>query len=166
MLFGKRTNLFGLDIGSNGLKLAEILRTGKGYQLLNAGVMHLPPEAIVEGAVMNAPAVVDAIRNLLDVHKPESRNVATSVCGHSVIIKKISLPLMSKDELEQSIQWEAEQYIPFNIHDVNLDYQILSPVAEKGEDCDGNNVPDECDLASGTSNDCSPADDICRDSIG
>ncbi len=134
MLFGKRTNLFGLDIGSNALKLAEIRKTGKGYQLLNAGVMHLPHEAIVEGAIMNAPAVIDAIRNLLDVHKPESRNVATSVCGHSVIIKKVSLPLMSKEELEQSIQWEAEQYIPFNIHDVNLDYQILSPVAEKGEE--------------------------------
>ena len=95
MLFGKRTNLFGLDIGSNALKLTEIRKTGKGYQLLNAGVMHLPPEAIVEGAIMNAPAVVDAIRNLLDVHKPESRNVATSVCGHSVIIKKVSLPIMS-----------------------------------------------------------------------
>ena len=79
MIFGKRTNLFGLDIGSNALKLAEIRKTGKGYQLLNAGVMHLPPEAIVEGAIMNAPAVIDAIRNLLDVHKPESRNVATSV---------------------------------------------------------------------------------------
>jgi len=134
MLFGKRTNLFGLDIGSNALKLAEIRKTGKGYQLLNAGVMHLPPEAIVEGAVMNAPAVVDAIQNLLDVHKPESRNVATSVCGHSVIIKKVSLPVMSREELEQSIQWEAEQYIPFNIHDVNLDYQILSPLEEKGEE--------------------------------
>ena len=134
MLFGKRTQLFGLDIGSNTLKLAEVRKTGRGYQLLNAGLMNLPPEAIVEGAVMNAPAVVDAIRNLLDVHKPESRNVATSVCGHSVIIKKVSLPVMSREELEQSIQWEAEQYIPFNIHDVNLDYQILPPVAEKGEE--------------------------------
>jgi len=134
MLFGKKSHLFGLDIGSNALKLAEIRRTGRGYQLLNAGVMQLPPEAIVEGAVMNAPAVVDAIRNLLDLHRPESRNVATSVCGHSVIIKKVSLPVMSREELEQSIQWEAEQYIPFNIHDVNLDYQILSPLAEKGEE--------------------------------
>jgi type IV pilus assembly protein PilM len=96
--------------------------------------MHLPPDAIVEGAVMNAPAVVDAIRNLLDVHKPETKNVATSVCGHSVIIKKVSLPVMSREELEQSIQWEAEQYIPFNIHDVNLDYQILSGGEEKGEE--------------------------------
>ncbi len=134
MLFGKKAHLFGLDIGSNALKLAEIRKTGKTYQLLNAGIMNLPPEAIVEGAIMNAPAVVDAIRNLLDVHKPSSRNVATAVCGHSVIIKKISLPVMSREELEQSIQWEAEQYIPFNIHEVNLDYQILSRGEGSGEE--------------------------------
>ncbi len=124
-MFGKKNHLFGLDIGSNVLKMVELQRTGKGYQLLHAGIMNLPSEAIVEGAIMNASAVVDAIRNLLDVHKPETRNVATAVCGHSVIIKKISLPTMSREELEQSIQWEAEQYIPFNIRDVNLDYQIL-----------------------------------------
>ena len=126
-MFGKKTNLFALDIGSNVLKMVELQKTGKGYQLLQAGIMNLPSEAIVEGAIMNASAVVDAIRNLLDVHKPGTRNVATAVCGHSVIIKKISLPTMSREELEQSIQWEAEQYIPFNIRDVNLDYQILEP---------------------------------------
>ena len=134
MLFGKKNQLFGLDIGSSALKLTEIRKTGKGYQLLNAGIVHLPPEAIIEGAIMNASAVVDAIQTLLDVHKPETRNVATAVCGHSVIIKKITLPMMSREELEQSIQWEAEQYVPFNIHDVNLDYQILTPVSEKGEE--------------------------------
>jgi len=132
MLFGKKNHLFALDIGSSSLKLAEVRRAGKGYQLINAGVAPLPPEAIVEGAVMNAPAVVEAIVELVDRHKPGTRNVATAVSGHSVIIKKISLPQMSKEELEQSIQWEAEQYIPFNIQDVNLDYQILSDGKSKG----------------------------------
>ena len=131
MLFGKRDQLFGLDIGSSSLKLAEVRQTGKGYQLVNAGIVPLPPEAIVEGAVMNAPAVVDGIVELVEKHKPATRNVATAVSGHSVIIKKITLPHMSKEELEQSIQWEAEQYIPFNIQDVNLDYQILSDGKKK-----------------------------------
>ena len=126
MLFGKGSQLFGLDIGSSSLKMAEVRRSGKGYELLNAGTVPLPPEAIVEGAVMNAPAVVEAILELLEKHKPSTRNVATAVSGHSVIIKKITLPQMSPEELEQSIQWEAEQYIPFNIQDVNLDYQVLS----------------------------------------
>jgi len=125
MLFGKRSHLFGLDIGSSSLKLAELKKTSRGYQLVHAGMAPLPPDAIVEGAIMNASAVVEAIRALLAEHKPTTRNVATSVSGHSVIIKKISLPAMSREELAQSIQWEAEQYIPFNIHDVNLDYQIL-----------------------------------------
>lgn len=125
MLFGKRSHLFGLDIGSSSLKLAEVKKTSRGYQLVTAGMAPLPPDAIVEGAIMNASAVVEAIRGLLAAHKPTTRNVATSVSGHSVIIKKISLPVMSREELAQSIQWEAEQYIPFNIHDVNLDYQIL-----------------------------------------
>jgi type IV pilus assembly protein PilM len=79
---------------------------------------------------MDSTAVVDAISNLIDIHKPGTKNVATAVSGHSVIIKKISLPVMSREELEQSIQWEAEQYIPFNINDVNLDFQVI-PGSEK-----------------------------------
>ena len=134
MLFGLRNHLFGLDIGSSSLKLAEVRAVGRGYQLLNAGMTPLPPDAIVEGAIMNASAVVEAIRSLLGTCKPRTRNVATSVSGHSVIIKKISLPNMSREELAQSIQWEAEQYVPFNIHDVNLDYQIISPRATGKEE--------------------------------
>jgi len=141
MFFGIRNHLFGLDIGSSSLKLAEVHATGRGYQLLNAGMIPLPPDAIVEGAIMNASVVVEAIRNLLETCKPRTRNVATSVSGHSVIIKKISLPNMSREELAQSIQWEAEQYIPFNIHDVNLDYQIISSrAAAKEEASDQMNV--------------------------
>jgi type IV pilus assembly protein PilM len=126
MFFIKKNNLFGLDIGSSSIKMAELKKTSKGYQLLNFGITNLPPEAIVEGAIIDSMAVVNAIRTLLEIHKPRTRNVATAVSGHSVIIKKISLPAMSKDELGQSIQWEAEQYIPFNINEVNLDFQPLS----------------------------------------
>jgi len=88
--------------------------------------VQLPPEAIVDGALMNSTAVVDAIQELFTSQKIRHKEVATSVSGHSVIIKKINLPQMSPEELEESIQWEAEQYIPFDINDVNIDVQILN----------------------------------------
>jgi type IV pilus assembly protein PilM len=75
---------------------------------------------------MNSTAVVDAIQELFQAHKIKHKEVATSVSGHSVIIKKINLPQMTPEELEESIQWEAEQYIPFDINDVNIDVQILN----------------------------------------
>jgi type IV pilus assembly protein PilM len=79
---------------------------------------------------MNSTAVVDGIQELFAAQKIKHKEVCTSVSGHSVIIKKINLPLMTRDELEESIQWEAEQYIPFDINDVNIDVQILNPVGD------------------------------------
>src|SRR3954467_2301128 len=86
----------------------------------------LPPEAIVDGALMNSTAIVQAIQELLGELRIKNKEVAIGVSGHSVIIKKISMPRMSQEELEESIQWEAEQYIPFDVKDVNIDTQILS----------------------------------------
>src|SRR6185436_12462603 len=76
-------------------------------------------------AFMNTGAIVDGITDIIQKEKIKSKEVVTSVSGHSVIIKKISLPQMTEEELEESIQWEAEQYIPFDINDVNMDVQIL-----------------------------------------
>jgi type IV pilus assembly protein PilM len=117
----------GLDIGSGSVKVCQLkpLKAGR-FQLQAFGMVHLPPEAIVDGALMNSTAVVDAIQELFASQKIRSKEVATSVSGHSVIIKKINLPQMSPEELEESIQWEAEQYIPFDINDVNIDVQILN----------------------------------------
>lgn len=126
MAIKRGKNLLGLNIGSSSVKIAELKETKKGFQLLNYGKMPLPPEAIVDGALMNGTVIVDAITELVNQKKVKLKEVATSISGHSVIIKKISLPVMSEDELEESIQWEAEQYIPFDINDVNIDVQILS----------------------------------------
>lgn len=125
-LLFKSKGTVGLDIGSSTVKLIE-LKPGKrkGYQLVNLGVASLPPEAIVDGALMNSSVVVEAIRSILGSLKLKTRDVATSISGHSVIIKKINLPVMTSEELEESIQWEAEQYIPFDINDVNIDFQIV-----------------------------------------
>jgi type IV pilus assembly protein PilM len=117
----------GLDIGSGSIKLCQ-LKAGKrgNYQLQAFGMVQLPPEAIVDGALMNAGVVADGIRELFASSGVRTKDVATSVSGHSVIIKKINLPQMTAEELEESIQWEAEQYIPFDINDVNIDVQILN----------------------------------------
>jgi type IV pilus assembly protein PilM len=123
----------GLDIGSSGVKLIQLKeqrRRGEVvYQLQSFGMKPLPPEAIVDGALMNSTAIVQAIQELLGELKVKQKEVAIGVSGHSVIIKKISMPRMSQDELEEAIQWEAEQHIPFDIKDVNLDTQILKPDA-------------------------------------
>ena len=76
--------------------------------------------------MMNPARIVDAIKELVSTHRIRNKRVAFSVSGHSVIIKKISLPQMTRQELEQSIQWEAEQFIPFDIADVNIDVQVLN----------------------------------------
>ena len=120
----------GLDIGSSSVKLVQLKEKRGGYQLLAFGTAPLPPEAIVDGALMNSSAIVQAIQDVFAQQKVRARDVAIGVRGHSVIIKKISLPKMSQEELDESIQWEAEQYIPFDVKDVNIDTQILSPEAD------------------------------------
>jgi type IV pilus assembly protein PilM len=117
----------GLDIGSATVKLVQLKEKRGGYMLQAFGSAPLPPEAIVDGALMNSAAIVQAIQDLVAEQKVKAREVAIGVRGHSVIIKKISLPRMSQEELDESIQWEAEQYIPFDVKDVNIDTQILTP---------------------------------------
>jgi type IV pilus assembly protein PilM len=127
-LFGKTKELVGLDIGSSAIKLVEVRAGGKAgaeYQLVNIGLEPLPPEAIVDGAIMDSGAVIDAIQRLFSTLKVKTAEVATSVSGNAVIVKKISLPQMSPEELAESIHWEAEQYIPFDIQDVSLDYEVI-----------------------------------------
>lgn len=126
--------LIGLDIGSSSIKVINLKKSKKGYELVNFGIAPLPPHTIVDRALMNSGAVVDAIRRLVGSQMIKTKECAISISGHSVIIKKISLPQMTKAELENSIQWEAEQYIPFDINDVNVDVQILNPTgSEQGQ---------------------------------
>ncbi|MFO0583139.1 MAG: type IV pilus assembly protein PilM [Anaeromyxobacter sp.] len=119
--------VIGLDIGSASVKLVQLKEKRGGYQLQAFGSAPLPPEAIVDGALMNSAAIVQAIQELVGEHKVKAKDAAIGVRGHSVIIKKISLPRMTQEELDESIQWEAEQYIPFDVKDVNIDTQILTP---------------------------------------
>jgi type IV pilus assembly protein PilM len=127
VFFGKSKNLVGLDIGSSTIKLVEIkdLGKGKGFQLKSFGIEPLPAEAIVGGTIMDTGAVIDAITRLIRDKNIKNLSVATSVDGNSVIIKRISMMAMSEAELGEAIQWEAGQYIPFDIEEVKIDHQIL-----------------------------------------
>jgi type IV pilus assembly protein PilM len=126
-LFSRPKGVVGLDIGSFAVKLVEIKERKSGeYQLQRLGIEPLSPEAIVDGSIMDSSLVVEAIQKLADETAVKNNNFATSLSGHSVIIKKIELPSMAPEELAESIQWEAEQYIPFDINDVKLDYVLLS----------------------------------------
>jgi type IV pilus assembly protein PilM len=134
LLFSRTKGLVGLDIGSSALKLVELkARKGGEFSLVRLGVEPLSPEAIVDGTIMDSSLVVDAIHKLGQETRVKNTSYATSLSGHSVIIKKIQLPATPAEELAESIQWEAEQYIPFDINDVRLDYVVLSE-GEMGRD--------------------------------
>jgi type IV pilus assembly protein PilM len=128
MVFGinKKTNLVGLDIGSRAIKLAEISESKKGERTLQRfGIIDIPPGLIEEGLIKNPAGVAQSIRELFTTSNVREQNVAISIGGFSVIIKKIDLPVMEEKQLQETIHVEAEQYIPFDIHDVNIDFQIL-----------------------------------------
>jgi type IV pilus assembly protein PilM len=126
-LFSKKKEVIGIDIGSSSVKLVQLKDVKGSYQLLNAGIVPLPPEAIVDNAIMDNASIVSAITGLVTSLGVKTKDVACSISGNSVIIRKITLPVMPVEELEDQITWEAEQYIPFDINDVNMDFQILSP---------------------------------------
>ena len=127
MLFKRKKQLIGLDIGSSYVKLVELKDLGKGknYQLVTAGVEPVPPQSIVDGGIMDSFAVSEAVRNLFERLNVKNTKVAIAVSGNGVIIKKITLPKMSMEELNDQIRFEAEQYIPFEIDEVNIDYEVV-----------------------------------------
>jgi type IV pilus assembly protein PilM len=125
-MFGKSKSVVGLDIGSSAVKAVELKPTGKGFRVAAYGEEPVPADAIVDGAIIDAGAVAEAIRQVFERNKAfKGKEVCASLSGNAVIVKKITLPVMTESELDESIYWEAEQYIPFDIQDVNLDYQIL-----------------------------------------
>jgi type IV pilus assembly protein PilM len=132
-VFRRAKALVGLDIGSSAVKAVELKAVGKGYKVSAFGSESVPPDSIVDGAIIDGGAVADAIRRLFEGRGIKTKQVVASLSGNAVIVKKISLPVMTEAELAESIYWEAEQYIPFDIQDVNLDYQIVDNGAASGK---------------------------------
>jgi type IV pilus assembly protein PilM len=125
LLGGQKKQLVGLDIGSSTIKAVELKSTKAGYELVSFGTEALAQDTVVDGAIMDAPQVANAISKIFDAQHIKVKNVATSVSGHSVIVKRVWLPLMSEEELFERINSEASQHIPFDILDVSLSYQLL-----------------------------------------
>ena len=133
MVFRRAKSLVGLDIGSSAVKAVELKPAGKAYRVSAFGSEPIPPDSIVDGAIIDGGAVAEAIRRLFAGRGIKTKDVAASLSGNAVIVKKITLPVMTESELAESIYWEAEQYIPFDIQDVNLDYQILDKGADSAK---------------------------------
>ncbi len=122
-----RRQLVGLDIGSSAIKVAQLKESKGRYFLQKFGVKSLEPEVIVDGTVMDEGRVVAAIQELFEETNIKNKHVAVSISGHAVIVKKISLPPMPDEELEGQVKLAAEQYIPFDINEVNIDFHVLPP---------------------------------------
>ena len=125
MVFGKKDHLIGLDIGSRAIKAAEIVETKRGSSLKSFGSIDIAHGAIEEGTINDPESVAEAIQQLMKSCGIKESNVAVSIGGYSVIVKKIIVQTMAEEQLQETIHFEAEQYIPFDISDVNLDFQIL-----------------------------------------
>ena len=131
MLFGKKKSVAGLDIGSSSVKIVELEGKMNSLSLTSLGFENLPGDTIVDGQIMEMNAVSEVIQNICRDHQIKSTKFVTGVSGHSVIIKSIVLPPMSQDELDESIDWHAEEHIPFDLSEVTLDYHVTSETAEE-----------------------------------
>jgi type IV pilus assembly protein PilM len=126
-------NLVGVDIGTSSIKVVQLKESRKGVGLIRFGFAALPPQTIVDGHIMNSQNVVDALTKIFNDNKIKQRDVALSISGQAVIIRKITVPMMTSAELDEQIQWEAEQHIPFDIKDVHVDYEVLRRRPDAGQ---------------------------------
>ena len=126
----------GLDIGSHAVKICEMSETDSGRKLVSLGSTVLPPEAVRDGVLQEPAAVAEAISSLVENLRVKGKKIAISISGYSVIVKKINLAVMTQEEMESHIQSEAEQYIPFDIDDVYLDFQDLKTNTENEDRTD------------------------------
>ena len=126
MLKRGKTSMVGVDIGSSSVKAVELQGKGTDLQLLNLGFETLQADSVVDGQIMELNTVSNAISGIFNEHKIKTTRVAAGVNGHSVIVKNIVLPQMTEDELQESFAWHAEEHIPFDISDVNLDYHVMN----------------------------------------
>ncbi|MBZ0161035.1 MAG: pilus assembly protein PilM [bacterium] len=132
----RQKELVGLDIGTSSVKAVHLQRTRNTYKVAELGIAPTHPGAIVDGIIIDDAAISSTIRQLFDKHSITIKDVAFSVSGNSVIVKKIKVPKMKKAELREGIAWEAEQHISYSIEDVNLDFQILREADPDEQDMD------------------------------
>jgi type IV pilus assembly protein PilM len=129
-LFGRNATTVGLDIGSGLIKLVAISHASGGPVLTKVAFTSVVNDAIVEGEIMDPAIVAEAIKGLMASSGIKTKKVVVAVGGRDVIIKKIAMDRMKEAEAREVIRWEAEQHVPFDMDNVELDFQILDPEAE------------------------------------
>jgi type IV pilus assembly protein PilM len=129
LFIGRKTpTILGLDISSTAVKLLELSRTGTRYRVESYAVEPLPPNSVVEKSIADVDAVGEAIRRAVKRSGTRAKHAAVAVSGSAVITKVISMPASLKpDEMESQIELEADQYIPYPLEEVNLDFEVLGP---------------------------------------
>lgn len=133
-MFVKKKGLIGLDIGSSCIKVAKVNDTKAGYELAFFDMIPIHPDVITDGMIADKTRLVASIKELLKKAGIKNKDAVISFSGHpSVIIKKINMPIMSEEEISDSMKYEAQQYVPFDINDVEIDFQILGPSSEEGQ---------------------------------
>jgi type IV pilus assembly protein PilM len=120
----------GLDIGSGYIKVAVIDHSGAEPELTHLSHVPLIPDAIVEGEVMDPQMVIDTVKSALQAAKLKPKRMVASVGGRDVMVKKIQMDRMNESDAREVIRWEAEQYVPFDMENVQLDFQILDPMED------------------------------------
>lgn len=131
-LSGNKEPLLGVDIGSTSLKLVELARSGRSYQVVSAVVHPLPPNSIIEGKIADVPALAQALRKAVAISRSKAKRVALAVPGSAVITRVIDMPAdLKDDELETQLLMEAEQYIPYSLDEVAVDFTRISEADEK-----------------------------------
>jgi len=126
LAFGGGDNAIGLSIGTSSIKLVELKKSGKSWKLLHFGIVQLPDETIANREITNQIAVVENLRTLVGQLKMKNKSACISLNGPSLIIKRMSIEVVDKKDLQEQVFWEAEQYIPFDISQVVMDFQVLS----------------------------------------
>ncbi|OFZ19046.1 MAG: fimbrial assembly protein [Bdellovibrionales bacterium RBG_16_40_8] len=133
--FGKK-KIIGLDIGSSSIKAAELDVGKKSSTLIAFGIVPTPPQSYVNGDIVDPQIISTAIRELLLKIKTKRKHAATGLGGTSVIVKRITIPRMDENLIADQIRWEAEQYIPYDINEVNLGYEVLKGASSNKENMD------------------------------
>jgi type IV pilus assembly protein PilM len=126
-------NLVGVDIGASSVKVVLLKESRKRYTVQKFGYAPLPPQTIVDGHVMSTGVVTETLQRVFHDSGIKQRDVAIGVYGQSVIVRKITVPMMTREELEEQIHWEAEQHIPFDIKVMSIDYEVLRKRPEAGQ---------------------------------
>jgi len=124
--FGSNKTIVGLDIGSNSIKAVELQRNRGEVVVSHVGVEPLASDIVVDSMIVDSGSVAGSISRIFSEKAFKGKQVATSVSGHSVIVKKISMQTTDEPELGEAVRNEAAQYIPFDMSEVNVDYQVLS----------------------------------------